>query len=71
MATREQIVAQIDEIDARLNAGTEQVRHGDTSLSYNLGELRKRRAELNAKLAAIDGAPRRPRHIRTYSTKGL
>ena len=71
MPTRDEIVARIAEIDARLTAGAQRVTHGDSSVSYDFEELRRRRAELSSQLAAIDGRPRRVRHIRTYSSKGL
>lgn len=69
MATREQIETQIAAIDARLNSGVERVAYQDGSASFNLSELRRRRSELTAELAALDGRSR-VRHIRTYSTKG-
>jgi hypothetical protein len=42
MTTAERIA----EIDAILQAGTEQVRHGDRWITYNLGELRRERERL-------------------------
>ena len=71
MATREEILATIAEIDGKLSAGAERVAHGETSVNYSFPELRRRRAELKAELATIDRTARPVRHIRTYSTKGL
>ena len=71
MATREEIQTTIDEIDAKLSAGVESVANADTSVRFNMGELRRRRAELAAQLAKLDGTAPRIRQIRTYSGKGL
>ena len=45
----------IAQIDSILQAGTEQVRHGDRWVTYNLGELRKERSRLLAQQANTGG----------------
>lgn len=69
--TREQIEAQIAEIDAKLTSGAERVSHGDSSVAFSFSELRRRKQELSAQLATLDGAAPRVRQVRFYSTKGL
>lgn len=69
MATRAEIEAQIAAIDVRLNSGAERVAYGDDSVTFNLGELRRRREELRNELAGLGGTER-VRQIRTYSGKG-
>ena len=51
MTTQERI----EQIDSILQAGTEQVRHGDRWVTYNLGELRKERSRLLAQQTNTGG----------------
>lgn len=49
------VAERISEIDAILQAGTEQVRIGDRWVTYNLGELRKERSRLLSQSANTGG----------------
>ena len=49
------VAERISEIDAILQSGTEQVRHGDRWITYNLAELRKERSRLLAQQANTGG----------------
>ena len=70
MATREELQAQIAEIDRVLQAGAASVRYGERYVSYDLDELRRRRAELNAQLAGLDGAKPVRRFLAYQSGRG-
>ena len=70
MATREDLEAEIAAIDRILGLGVNSIRYGERYASYDLAELRRRRTELSAKLATLDGAPPVRRFLTYQSGRG-
>ncbi|GJD88193.1 hypothetical protein BHAOGJBA_1706 [Methylobacterium hispanicum] len=70
---RGEIVARIAKIDRHLATGLTESREEDEQAKWDLGQMRRERAELQAKVDVMDGAvPRanRVRSIRVVASKG-
>ncbi len=67
--TRDEIGAELANINARLSAGVVRVQGSDRSVQYDLAEARRRRDELRTELLGLD-APVRVRQVRVSSTRG-
>ena len=67
--TREQLEAELANINARLSGGVVRVQGGDRSVQYDLGAARARRDEIRLEIAGLD-APVLIRQVRVSSSRG-
>lgn len=72
MASLSQLQARREALAKAIESGALSVKHGEKTITYRtLAEMKRIRGDLDAEIAALSGAKRKPKQHRVYTRMGL